>query len=231
MLMCVYQSNPGDAETDDQIGLSYVLDRQGLITSTAYSLCLPTLKLRCLAADMMGAICLISSSGHQQVLDGLSDTKGVLGENHRFEWLVLSLLAYDPIAEEDESSVWEWRKSALGLINALAGNGDDVESRCEIRGELRRRGLDHALEALMSQEPTQEFLVQAELYQQESKEDHAELRRLNMQYLLPDSLKAVREEDEETDSNGEQAEPEGEAHLGGLYEEISDLRIQVSTQF
>lgn len=182
----------------------------------------------------MGAICLISSRGHQQVLDGLSDAKSTLGENHRFEWLVASLSAYDQIPEDDESGVWEWRSSAMGLINALAGSGDEVESRCEIRGELRRRGLDHAVEVLVGQEPTQTFLVQAEIYRQESKEDLAELGQLNIQYLIPETLGAVSEGEEEEEGEVSSTEPESdgdehEAHLGGLYEEISDLRNQVST--
>lgn len=176
---------------------------------------------------MMGAICLISSQGHQQVLDGLSDAKFILGENHRFEWIVSSLSVYETILEEDESAVWEWRSSAMGFINAVAGSGDEVESRCEIRGELRRRGLDHAIEVLIGQEPTQTFLVQVEIYQQESKDDLAELGQLNIQYLMPEHLEAVSDEGEGDTSSTDPKPDENEAHLGGLYEEISDIRSQV----
>ena len=176
---------------------------------------------------MMGAICLISSQGHHQVLDGLSEAKSILGENHRFEWLVSSLSAYESIAEEDESGIWEWRSSAMGFFNAVAGSGDDVESRCEIRGALRRRGLEHAIEVLVGQEPTQTFLVQVEIYQQESKEDLAELGQLNIRYLTNDSLDAVPEEEEGEASSRDAKPDEDEVHLGGLYDEISDLRNQV----
>ena len=176
----------------------------------------------------MGAICLISSQGHHQVLGGLSDAKSILGEKHRFEWLVSSLSAYESIAEEDESGIWGWRSSAMGLINAVAGSGDEVESRCEIRGELRRRGLEHAIEVLVEQEPTQTFLVQVEIYQQESKEDLAELGQLNIRYMTNDSLVAVPEEEggEEAASSTDPRPDEDEVHLGGLYDEISDLRNQ-----
>lgn len=118
----------------------------------------------------------------------------------------------------------------MGLINAVAGSGDEVESRCEVRGELRRRGLDHAIEMLMAQEPTQTFLVQAEIYQQETREDLAELSQLRIQYLTPDALSAVQEEDEAETSSGELGEQEvHDGHLAGLYDEISDLRDQVRT--
>lgn len=216
--------------TNCQIGLSYVLDRQRLITTIVCCIRLPTFKLRCLAADMLGAICLISAQGHEQVLDSLADAKTTLEETYRFEYLLSSLSAYTTHCDDEESDagVWEWRTSVMGLINAVAGSGDEVEGRCEIRGELKRRGLDHIVDSLMDQEPTQTFMVQAEIYQQESEDDLAELRQLNIEHLvyLPKTLVDVQEEDEEgSDTRKEEEQHDG--HLVGLYEEISDLRAQV----
>jgi diaphanous 1 len=114
-----------------------------------YSLRVPTLKLRCLAADMLAAMCLISPLGHQLVLDGFSDSKISLGETFRFEWLISSLEAFgseEEVGMEDESGMWEWRTAALGLINALTASGIDLELRCDLRGEIRRRGFDHAVD-------------------------------------------------------------------------------------
>ena len=56
-----------------------------------YSLRVPTIKMRCLAADMLAAMCVIPDLGHQLVLDGFSDSKIALGETFRFEWLISSL--------------------------------------------------------------------------------------------------------------------------------------------
>lgn len=194
-----------------------------------YCLRLPTLKLRCAAADMLAALCVMSGHGHQLVLDGLSDSRVTFGETYRFERLVSSLGAYDddPIdRDEADNAIWEWRASVLGLLNALVGQADDVESRCGLRGELRRRGLDHALHTLEEQEPTQSLLVQAAIYRDEGLEDASELRQLDLEYLRSQIANG-----EEVDS-GEivNSEPgaEHEVHLGGLYEEISDLRDQVS---
>lgn len=158
------------------------------------------------------------------MLDGSSDAKPILNETHRFEWLVSSLAPYDPLDENAENTIWEWRSSALGLLNALAGQGEDLEERCDIRGELRRRGLDHAIEILSAQEPTQAFMVQAEIYIQEGAEDLAELRILNTQAFAGDTLKVIEEEEDMQSEGGAEAL----VHPGALYEEISELRSQVS---
>lgn len=98
---------------------------------------------------MLAAMCLISPLGHQFVLDGFSDSRISLGETFRFKWLISSLDAFNSGDEdevEDESGLWEWRTAALGLINALTTSGIDLELRCDFRGELRRRGFDHAVD-------------------------------------------------------------------------------------
>jgi hypothetical protein len=53
---------------------------------------------------------------------------------------------------EEESGMWEWRTAALGLINALTASGIDLELRCDLRGEIRRRGFDHTVDASRSQQ-------------------------------------------------------------------------------
>jgi diaphanous 1 len=103
-------------------------------------------------------MCLISPLGHQLVLDGFSDSKMSLGETFRFEWLISSLEAFDSGEEvevEDESGMWEWRTAALGLINALTTSGIDLELRCDLRGEIRRRGFDHAVDVSRLHWPAQ----------------------------------------------------------------------------
>lgn len=96
---------------------------------------------------MLAAMCLISHLGHQLVLDGFSDSKIALGETFRFEWLISSLEAFsEPEVVQDEGGMWEWRTAALGLINALTASGIDLELRCDLRGEIRRRGFDHAVD-------------------------------------------------------------------------------------
>lgn len=117
-----------------------------------YSIRLPTLKLRCLAADILAAMSIISGQGHHLVLDGFSDFKITFFETFRFEWLVSSLEAFREEdhnvagGEGEEAGVWEWRTSVLGLLNALATGEEDLESRCDLRAEFRRRGLDRAVE-------------------------------------------------------------------------------------
>jgi diaphanous 1 len=72
------------------------------------------------------------------------------GETFRFEWLISSLEAFSDLQEgvdlEVESAAWEWRTAALGLVNAMTASGVDLEMRCDLRGEMRRRGFDHAVD-------------------------------------------------------------------------------------
>jgi diaphanous 1 len=127
-----------------------VFDKPTLVTMITYCLRVPTLRLRCLAADILAAMCLISTIGHQLVLDGFSDARMTQGETFRFEWLISSLEAFTDLQEgvdlEEESAVWEWSTAALGLVNALTASGADLEMRCDLRGEMRRRGFDHAVD-------------------------------------------------------------------------------------
>lgn len=134
-----------------------MFDKPTLVTMITYSLRVPTLKLRCLAADILAAMCLISALGHQLVLDGFSDARIAQNETFRFEWLISSLDAFSEPAVEggdldmgEESAVWEWRTAALGLVNAVTASGVDLEMRCDLRGEMKRRGFDHAVDVRLS---------------------------------------------------------------------------------
>jgi hypothetical protein len=194
---------------------------------------------------MLAAMCLISPLGHQLVQDGFSDSKISLGETFRFEWLISSLEAFgsgDEEEVEDESGMWEWRTAALGFINALTTSGIDLELRCDLRGEIRRRGFDHAVDVslltihsiqcadeqeLLDREPTDTFVVQAENYIEDRDEDLLELRQIN--------LAAIRPPDDDgtiADSLDSGLEPEKhESHLAAIYEEVADLRTQVRPPF
>ena len=86
--------------------------------------------------------------GHSLVRSALSDLPKDNGQL-RFYQLIRSLaVSHTLIGEElnGMEGIWEWRVSALGLFNALANTPDNLEERCEIRGELDRRGLSSALE-------------------------------------------------------------------------------------
>ena len=89
------------------------------------------------------------------VVSALSDMRGPYDNLLRFQWLVNSLDAtrgFDEGGLQGEGSrvetdgIWEWRIAVLGLLNAVANTPDSLETRCEIRGELDRRGLGNALE-------------------------------------------------------------------------------------
>lgn len=95
--------------------------------------------------DLLSALCYVSpEEGRQLVLGGISESQRQFNESYRFEWLVRSLI---PVADEDdESGVWEWRTACLALLNALTTSPEDVQERCELRGELQRRGIADVLD-------------------------------------------------------------------------------------
>lgn len=169
-----------------------MLERPILVTYIALCLLTPSIKLRCLTADLLAALCVISpNEGQPLVLAAMSEFRMVFDESFRFEWLIASL---DPAAVEPDGLLWEWRTSILALLNAVVNAPDSPEFRCEIRGELLRRGLTHAIEvrdsssssayrqlALQQHGPPATFVIQARIYAEETDEDSAALRNLNLE--------------------------------------------------
>lgn len=130
-----------------------MLDRPALLAHIAQSLHLPTLRLRCQSADLLSALCVLSPyEGHGLVLAALSDLHQDSEEQFRFQWLISSFeTAYGFGLSDEESDtspegLWEWRAAAMGLLNAIANTPDNLETRCELRGGLDRRGLTSTLE-------------------------------------------------------------------------------------
>lgn len=101
---------------------------------------------------MLAALCILSQrDGHAVVVSVLSDLRISPTERFRFEWLIRSLAPADDEpgalaeSEEDEAALWEYRTSAMSLLNALTNSPDDLEERVVLRDELARRGLNEAL--------------------------------------------------------------------------------------
>jgi hypothetical protein len=76
----------------------------------------------------------------------------------------------------------------------------------------------------LDKEPTDTFVVQAENYIEDRDEDLLELRRINHAAIHPP------DDDERIDGRLDTgSEPEKhETHLAAIYEEVADLRTQVS---
>jgi hypothetical protein len=74
----------------------------------------------------------------------------------------------------------------------------------------------------MDREPTETFLVQADIYCEEKDEDLFEMRESNLQPRQESSDNLPMEDDVE--------DPPGvhETHLAAIYEEVAELRHQVS---
>lgn len=131
-----------------QVGFVGVLDRPTMVQHIVFCLRTPSPKVRSQVCDLLAALCVMSpDEGHHHVLDAFSELRIAFEDGARFEWLLQSLAEADPVEENGQlSAVWDWRTSAMALVNALCNSPDDLEGRCEIRGELQRRGLFESLE-------------------------------------------------------------------------------------
>jgi hypothetical protein len=122
-----------------QLGVQAVFDHPGLVISLVSALRTPNLKIRCQITDLLAAVCVIAFDGSKLLLDSLSDSRDIFDEQLRFEWLIQSLL------EDGGADLWLWRANFTILINTLMGSIDALESRCELRAELRRRGFEEVI--------------------------------------------------------------------------------------
>lgn len=132
--------------TAEQVGLSAVLDRPDLIAMVVCSLYASAARQRAATLDLLGGLCVISpDEGLQYVLDGFSDARPVYRETFRFQWLIHGLrrAPTDHSFSEEED---RWRVAVVTFCNALCGSVENGDERMALRDELRRRGLDDALQ-------------------------------------------------------------------------------------
>ncbi|PWN41049.1 hypothetical protein IE81DRAFT_315743 [Ceraceosorus guamensis] len=177
-----------------ELGFERVLQQGMLITYIAYALRTPSYKLRSQIADVLGALCVLSlADGHRLVCAALSELAIASGERFRFAFLVGSLNVSktrtsdadsetssshedtNEEADEDEAAVWEYRTSAMVLVNAITNSPEDLEERIVLRDEFARRGLNEAMVGLRYVEPPDALLVQLHVWAEEKQEDQAEL--------------------------------------------------------
>ena len=100
-----------------------------------------------------------------------------MNETHRFEWLLAQCI--EPPCT-DASLGWDWRTGVVAFFNAICNTHNDLEVRCELRGELYRRGLGHLLGLMGKQESPAEYDRQVEVWIDERDQDLAELRALHL---------------------------------------------------
>lgn len=134
-----------------QNGFEQVLAKPSIITQVTFSLQTQSHKLRTLAADVLAAVCILSSSeGHKLVVDAFSDFRVVYAEDARFSYLVSSISIDDEedsqMQEEmDDASLWEYRAAGMALINAIVNSPQRLEERMLLREEFARRGLNETM--------------------------------------------------------------------------------------
>lgn len=132
-------------------GFSSVVTQPTLITYIAYSLYTPYNRLRALVAEVLAALCVLSSDGHTLVLSALSDFGVVHEETFRFTYLVECLggsgqgVMDQEGGEEEVEGYDEWVGAGLTLINSLVDGQETLDERVSLREELARRGMEEVI--------------------------------------------------------------------------------------
>ncbi|KAK9701818.1 hypothetical protein K7432_011546, partial [Basidiobolus ranarum] len=158
-----------------EAGYSQVLKSENLTIYITYCLYTVKNKLRNLVAEVLAAMCILSSDGHKVVLNALSEFRVTFEEKFRFEYLVESLREE---VEEHNSGAYEYKTTCLSFINAIVNSPEDVEERVMLRDEFTRRDFMNVLDALRSSLPPDALLHQIDVYEEEMQEDIKELQDL-----------------------------------------------------
>ena len=169
-------------------GFVTVLSSQMVISKIAFCLHTANDKLRSTVAEVLAALCIISGElGQKMVLTAMTDFKGFYNERSRFEYLVGSLITTDPLASTVEGGfsdarnplvAFEYKTTAMSLLNAIVSTCESLEKRIQLREELCRRGLDpNQLMKLRNNAPVT-FVTQLDMYEEEMREDLREAEDL-----------------------------------------------------
>jgi len=131
-------------------GLESLMDDSKSIIVIALCLRSSSLRTRCLASEILAAVCMIPK-GHGYVLKALTDFKDIAGETKRFETIVRGLIIDRRRQIKNETVDRDLQLASLSLINALISGGQTqltVEFRSHLRYEFTNLGLLEIIEKL-----------------------------------------------------------------------------------
>jgi len=118
------------------------MDDPKLIVVIALCLRSTSLRTRCVASEILAAVCMIPK-GHNYVLQALTDFKEIAGETKRFETIVRGLILDRRRKCKNEPVDRDLQLASLSLINALVSGGNklNIEFRTHLRYEFTNLGL------------------------------------------------------------------------------------------
>jgi diaphanous 1 len=177
-------------------GFLTVLNSPMVISKIAFCLHTSNDKLRTAVAEILAAIIVLSGEhGHRCVLTAMQDFKGFYNERARFEYLVSSIIGRDAYGKKMLSTIYlissagvadgfsdarnpmaafEYRTTAMSLVNAIVAAPDSLEARIQLRDEFFRRGLTSKVLAEMKANAPANLLTQIDLYEEDMREDMKE---------------------------------------------------------
>ena len=176
--VCAVPSHARTTDARAQVGFQQVLTRPSIVTAAVSCLDSGYLRLGVQVADVLAALCIVAGNeGHKLVIDAFADLKLARDEAHRFQTLLDSLSVdtdthdFDSRGAEEDSAIWDYRTSAMSLVNAITNGPDDIDERIMLRDELTRRGLNEIMTALRYLNPPEGLQRQLQVYADERRED------------------------------------------------------------
>ena len=124
-------------------GLENMMDEPKSIIVIALCLRSSSLRTRCLASEILAAVCMIPK-GHNYVLQALTDFKDIAGETKRFETIVRGLILDRRRRYKNETVDRDLQLASLSLINAMISGGSSklsIEFRTHLRFEFTNLGI------------------------------------------------------------------------------------------
>jgi diaphanous 1 len=100
----------------------------------------------------LAALCVLSvQNGLHSVLAAFSDFRVGHAEQFRFEYFLDSMKPADfgedqlDLEADETAALWEYRTSAMSLVNAIVNSPEAIEDRIALREEFARRGLNEVM--------------------------------------------------------------------------------------
>ncbi|OUM67025.1 hypothetical protein PIROE2DRAFT_5635 [Piromyces sp. E2] len=162
-------------------GLETMMDDPKSIIVIALCLRSSSLRTRCLASEILAAVCLIPK-GHKYVLQALTDFKDIAGETKRFETVVRGLILDRRRKYKNETVDRDLQLASLSLINSIISGGQTqltVEFRTHLRYEFTNLGILEILEKLKGLNDSR-LSTQINIFESSANKDEEELyKRFN----------------------------------------------------
>ncbi|XP_068701516.1 inverted formin-2-like isoform X1 [Montipora foliosa] len=146
-------------------GLDSLVQNKSLVRSLAKALDTNNTMIKKQVFELLSALCLYSSQGHQLAIDALENYKLTKGQRYRFSLIINEL---------KNAEVVPYMTTCLAFINTILIATEDFDERVRLRNEFAGLGLLDILSTLRHDDD-EDLLVQLDVFEEQRLEDEEEL--------------------------------------------------------